>query len=307
MNLKVKLRRPAWAATGFKVAINGRRQALSGGPGSWVSLEGPWQSGDAITVTMPFALRVEGFADNPDRFAFLNGPLVLCAQVEPGKPFPVVVAERGEIIKALGPAGQAQHLPGSGRELPHRRHAGGAPALKPFYAMHGERHYAVYFDRLTRPAAGQGGGICRRPRAAAPTLRAHGGLCRARSPAERARPQDARQNTDAGDFSGRQWRHATEGGWFSWQMKVLPDQAQELCVTYWGGDAGNRVFDLLVDNRKIATQRLENNQPGKFFDQSYPIPAELLKGKTKVSVGFQAHPGAWAGGVFGARMMKAGD
>jgi hypothetical protein len=88
-------------------------------------------------------------------------------------------------------------------------------------------------------------------------------------------------------------------------MKVLPDQAQELSVTYWGSDGGDRLFDVLVDDRKIATQRLQDNQPGKFFEQVYPIPAELLKGKSRVTVKFQAHQGAWAGGVFGARLLKA--
>ncbi len=308
VKLEVKLRRPAWAATGFEVAVNGKTQALTGGPGSWVSLERAWQSGDAITVTMPFALRLEGFADNPDRFAFLNGPLVLCAQVDPGKPFPAVVAERDQIIKALGPAGKPNTFTGPAGIFRTAGSPGADLTLEPFYAMHGERHYVVYFDRFT-PAQWQdkeaeyAADLARQRELSARTVDF---VAPDREQSERDHKMRG-QNTDAGDFGDRQWRHATEGGWFSWQMKVLPDQAQELCVTYWGSDAGNRVFDLLVDNRKIATQRLENNQPGKFFDQSYPIPAELLKGKTEVTVKFQAHPGAWAGGVFGARMMKAGD
>jgi hypothetical protein len=88
---------------------------------------------------------------------------------------------------------------------------------------------------------------------------------------------------------------------------VLPDQAQELQVTYWGSDAGNRIFDVVVDGRKLATQRLERNQPEKFFDETYRLPADLLKGKRTVTVKFQAHPGSYAGGVFGARVLKAGE
>ena len=113
------------------------------------------------------------------------------------------------------------------------------------------------------------------------------------------------ERTAAGDFGDHKWRHATDGGWFSWQLKVLPDQPQELWVTYWGSDGGNRIFDVLVDGQKIATQRLENNKPDKFYDEVYRLPADLLKGKQTITVKFQAHPGAWAGGVFGARVMKA--
>ena len=112
------------------------------------------------------------------------------------------------------------------------------------------------------------------------------------------------EQTSAGDFGDRKWRHTTDGGWFSWQLKVLPDQAQELWATYWGSDGGNRVFDILVDGQKIATQRLENNKPEQFFDEVYRLPADLLKGKQTITVRFQAHPGAQAGGVFGARVMK---
>lgn len=70
-------------------------------------------------------------------------------------------------------------------------------------------------------------------------------------------------------------------------------------------DGGNRVFDILVDGAKLATERLQNNQPGKFYDQVYPFTESLNKGKSKITVKFQAHPGAWAGGIFGLRILKA--
>jgi DUF1680 family protein len=150
VKLEVKLRRPAWADAGFAVAVNGQAQALTEGPGSWVSLERAWQSGDAITVAMPFALRLEGFADNPDRFAFLNGPLVLCAQVDPQKPFPAVVAERDQIVKALAPAGKPNTFRGPAGIFRTAGSPGADVTLEPFYAMHGPRHYVVYFDRFTQ-------------------------------------------------------------------------------------------------------------------------------------------------------------
>lgn len=78
-----------------------------------------------------------------------------------------------------------------------------------------------------------------------------------------------------------------------------------LVVTYWGSDAGARVFDIIVDGKVIATQRLQRNKPGQFFDVTYPIPIELTKGKERVTVRFQAHPKCIAGGVFGVRMVRA--
>ncbi len=39
----------------------------------------------------------------------------------------------------------------------------------------------------------------------------------------------------------------------------------------------------------------------------YTIPAEMLKGKSKVTVSFQSRPGHTAGGVFGVRLLTASD
>ena len=104
-------------------------------------------------------------------------------------------------------------------------------------------------------------------------------------------------------YSGRKWRHAPDGGWFSWEMRVLPDQPQQLQVTYWGSDQ-DREFDVLVDGRKIATQKLDRNRPDEFFDEVYPLAADLLQGKEKITVRFQGQDRSTAGGVFGCRVFK---
>ena len=110
--------------------------------------------------------------------------------------------------------------------------------------------------------------------------------------------------TNTGEFQNRKWRDANNG-WFSYQLKVLPDRPTVLLCTYWGSDNGPRQFDILVDGRKVATQTLDNNRPGEFFDVEYPLPAELIQGKQKVTVRFQARPGKVAGGLFGCMLLKA--
>ncbi|MEA3367757.1 MAG: DUF6805 domain-containing protein, partial [Planctomycetota bacterium] len=115
------------------------------------------------------------------------------------------------------------------------------------------------------------------------------------------------ERTAAGTFSGRKWRHATDGGHFAFTMKADPDGPVDLLCTWWGGDAGGRAFDILVDGQKIATQKLQRNKPGKFFGVAYPIPEELTRGKKQVTVKLQAHPGKTAGGLFGARTLRRNE
>ena len=88
-------------------------------------------------------------------------------------------------------------------------------------------------------------------------------------------------------------------------MAVDPNKANELVLTYWGGETLKRVFDIIVDGRKIATQKLQQDKPGKFFDVTHPLPSDLTRGKTKVTVRLQAHPNLWAGGLFGAKSLRS--
>ena len=61
---------------------------------------------------------------------------------------------------------------------------------------------------------------------------------------------------------------------------------------------------ILVDNAKIASQKLGRNQPGQFWDATYAIPNELTRGKASVMVKLQAQPGNFAGGLFGCRVLR---
>lgn len=116
-------------------------------------------------------------------------------------------------------------------------------------------------------------------------------------------------NSTSGTYNGRNWRDANENlsatGWFSYRLNVVTNLAMTLDCTYWGGDSGLRVFDILVNGQIIATQTLTNNQPGQFFDMRYPIPSTLTSTGTQVTVTFSAHPGNIAGGVFGLQMLSA--
>ena len=106
-----------------------------------------------------------------------------------------------------------------------------------------------------------------------------------------------------GEHAGRKWRHASSGSWFSYDLKVLPDQPLTLRCTYWGSD-GLRTFDILVDGEKIAEQTINRDKPNEFFDVDYPLPEKLTKGKQQVTLKFQPHSGSIAGGVFGVLLLK---
>lgn len=107
-----------------------------------------------------------------------------------------------------------------------------------------------------------------------------------------------------GEFSGRRVRDALNGGMISYDLQVDPVQPVNLYCTYWGNDSGGRRFDILVNEKVIATQVLDFNDAGHFFDVEYKIPQELTRGRTNVTVVFQAYPRKTAGGLYGCQTLK---
>lgn len=112
------------------------------------------------------------------------------------------------------------------------------------------------------------------------------------------------ERMDIGEHSGRKWRHARDGGWLSFDLKVPLDQSVSPVCSYWGSETGPRTFDIFVEGNKIATQSLQNDKPGEFFDVTYAIPEEFTRGKSKITVRFKPHAGNTAGGFYGLRVIK---
>jgi hypothetical protein len=64
------------------------------------------------------------------------------------------------------------------------------------------------------------------------------------------------------------------------------------------------LVEILVDGTRVGEQTIERRGPLRFFDAEYVVPAELVKGKQKVTVKFQAVRGNEVGCVFGIRMIR---
>jgi hypothetical protein len=81
-----------------------------------------------------------------------------------------------------------------------------------------------------------------------------------------------------------------------------------LMVTFSNDTRRKGSFDVLVDGKKVGEQSTERRSPEqdvRFFDAEYPIPPELIEGKQKVTVRFEAAAGSDIPGVFGVRIIRA--
>jgi hypothetical protein len=81
-----------------------------------------------------------------------------------------------------------------------------------------------------------------------------------------------------------------------------------LMVRYWGAEWGARKFDIYIDDQKLVTEDNTNRWNEAMFKTiEYAIPDDMLKGKERVRVRFQALPDNTAGAVYYIRLLQKKD
>lgn len=300
------LRRPSWAGAGFEVRVNDAPVADPPAPGSYVELTRTWHTGDVVSLTLPKALHLEPVPDNPHRAAILWGPLVLAGDLGaapsevdaplPPQDAPMLIAAGKPVAGWLKPVAGS---PGTFRTDGVTR--GPDLELVPFYRLH-RRTYAAYWDLVTPDEyetnmAARATGRERQRGLEARTIT----LVPAGDP-EREKPFNPRgEGTSIVEADGRAGRRAAK--WFSFDVPVAP-AATALVVTYNSDTRRDRTFEILVDDASVAVQTIPESSVSRFFEVEYPLGAEIVGGKRRVTVRFQAMKDSEVAPVFGVRIVR---
>ena len=111
------------------------------------------------------------------------------------------------------------------------------------------------------------------------------------------------ESSATGVTHGRPWRDAA--GWFGYELKRGTAAGPlQLLVTYLANERGRR-FEILVDDRPVATVALDGRQPDRFTEVAYPIPAEVVAADADgvLAIRFVAQAGSRAGAVYDVRLV----
>ncbi len=309
--LTLSFRRPSWAGQGFAIKVNGKALVMFSKPGSYIEITRTWKTGDLVSLVLPKELHAEATPDNPNRVALMWGPLVLAGDLGPERrgawtdPIP-------SFINASQPIPQwVQIVPGS----PARFQSAGKNVdggervvdLVPFYRLH-RREYALYWDlystdswnkRLAEVAAEAE----RQRRLDAATI----AFVQTGDVTKEKQFNQQGEETTTDRMAGRTSRRAKK--WFSLDLPIDQSRPIILMVTYHPEERTKRMFEILVDGQRIGEQTIERFPPGsaagKFFEVEYKIPAELLTGKQKITVRFQAVGSNEVAAVYGVRIVRA--
>jgi hypothetical protein len=279
--LAIKLRYPKWADSGMTVTVNGERIESDAKPGSYITLKRKWTSGDVIGVRMPMSLRYEAMPDAANRVAFFYGPILLCAPLKKRTDMPVLITEIDKLLENIRPV--------KGKPLNFRTRGLGVPhdvTLRAHYAVY-KTLYTVYMDVFTEDqwARKQVEYHAETQRLEELRKRTCDNMRIGEMQPERDHKLRSSKASYVGRYLDRKYRDARSGGFFDFDMKVNPDRPIDLVCT-WRADQ-TRVFDILVDDERIATVNTDKLPTDKFVDIVYPIDRKLTRGKRKVRVRFQ--------------------
>jgi DUF1680 family protein len=324
MTFTLNIRHPAWVAAGeLSVRVNGETVATESTPASYAAIRREWKDGDQIEVSLPMRTTVERLPDGSNWVAIKHGPIVLATPsgtkdmpnlfadssrmghvafgpVVPLDQVPVLLTSSEELPKHVVPDPQAGPLHFRLVDVAEPPGSNGLP-LVPFFRLHDQR-YQMYWQLTTRQEIEQ-----RRERLAAiEQAKAAREAATLDSVAIGEQQPEVEHDLKGGDMesgqhNGRRWRH---GKWFQYSLDARGAKEAELAVTYSGDDRG-REFDILVNGKLIATQKLTGVKPQGFVEKRYPIPAELLQaaGGDRLTIKFEAKQ-FLAGGVFDLRLLK---
>ncbi|WNO53407.1 glycoside hydrolase family 127 protein [Stakelama saccharophila] len=296
----VALRIPGWAGSAATVAVNGKPFAVTPDRG-YAVVERQWKQGDTVAIVTPLDLRIEATPGDAKTIAVMRGPMVLAGDL----------GTKESDFEGTDPAMVGTDLLAGFAPLAADRGIYSAKGVirpgdlkfVPFYSQY-DRRSAVYFKRFTEPEWKQEEAAFLAAQARAKDIAA-----RSVDVMHLGEMQPERDHELTSEISypvtyrGRNGRDARSGGFFEFDMKVQPGPLI-LQATYWGGER-SRDFDILVDDVKVATQHLEEDEPGEFVDVEYRLPEALTEGKDRVRVKFIPHAKSSAGPVFGVRIFTA--
>lgn len=305
VSIPIHIRIPDWVkSTSQMITINGVVQkSVSYNKDGYVVITRKWKNNDVIEFQLPSTLYASPMPDNPSRQAFFYGPVLLAGNLGAQEPDPMT----GIPVFVTADSNIDQWIKKDSSEPLTFTATVGVPQkvkLQPFYSIQND-HYSVYWDLFTPEQWAEQQKFYEEERKNAFEFEKNTvDVLRVGEMQPERDHNFTGEKTETGELHTRKFRVSNDGGSFSFTMKVEPDLAHLLISTYWGMDNRGRTFDILVDGEKIATENLNNYKESKFYDIQYIIPSNLTKGKTFITIKFQAKPRNQAGPVYGVRLIK---
>ena len=315
----LQLRCPEWVASGaLKISINGKIYPAQNKEG-YVAVKRKWKKGDVVVMEIPMQLHVEQLPDHSNYYTFLYGPVVLAAKTTeadqqglfaddsrgghiaggkqiPLKDMPIVVGNENSLPALLTPV-KDKPLTFQLNSLFPGKYAAGMELI-PFFRLHGSR-YIIYWPQATTDGVKE---IQKKIEAEEQERIKLDGITIDKMVCGEQQPESdhfiQQQDAWTGFTEDVHWREGR--GWFSYRMKTAG--AAQLYIKYFDNDK-NRSFDVLINDKKLATIQLNGGKGSTVQTYIVDIPSTLLSAET-VEIRINAHGGLMTGKITEVRLLR---
>ena len=323
----ILVRYPGWVKPdAFSVKVNGQPVEVISGPSSYVTIDRKWKKGDVIDITFPMHNSLKYLPNVTQYIALMHGPILLgmktgtedlahliaddsrFGQYAGGKKLPIdkapiLIADNLEDI-----AGQLTPVDGKPLHftLSTKMENGIHNELQPFFEIHDSR-YMIYWLALTEKTHKDY--LDRLAREEQERQAVEARTVDKVQPGEQQPETDHKMETDrsnTGNTNDVFFRDARDGHYFSYLMQTGGNTDLTLRLLFWGQDEWRTCeFDIMIDDQLVCSVNNTHKwRTSQFKTEEYPIPAELLKGKTQVRVKFVAKPRKQIGEIYGVRLVR---
>ncbi len=265
-------------------------------------LTGDWKAGDVVEISLPMDVHQvvsnEKLTSNNGLCAYERGPIVYCAEgVDNGGKLDNLYIEQGMTGTAsAAPSTLTALFKGGMQQI---RINGKACSTNGSELSVSDRTLRLipYYARAHRAASPMLVWIptdatqMQRPIAFIDEVKV---LDNASEQAHNLQGENMRTGSDLS------WRDAL-GGWISYDMQVDPERPVDFITRQWGGDGGNRRYNIYCNGTLFSYDELNYFAPNEYYLMHHPIPFDLTKGKQKVTIKMQStDANNIVGGLYGA-------
>jgi DUF1680 family protein len=319
--LSVKIRHPKWLNTSsLPITINGKSLVVASEPGGYAEIKRVWKNGDKISVTLNSKITVEPLIGSDKYLSVFYGPIAMAAQIENhGLTKEDFRSARGTVALKEIPLSEAPSFTGdyntiaeniikeksSGLVLLTTDQITGKPVkLIPFNRIHFNR-YAVYFrhfddlnsyNHWQENEKHQDSLIQHLNAITVDSINIGDSL------SERAH-QLQEVNSVAGVAVSHMRRYAPNGGYFMYNLKLIPNSNQFVYMSFSNSGA----FDVFADGKLLKTidnRHLDGEQKDKLYAYAIQFPKDIIADKNNITIKFQAHRKEPTGSLIDLRIIK---
>lgn len=295
----LNLRCPGWAQNGCELYINGQKQQVKAAPGSYIKINREWTDGDELCYVLPMSFSSEAALGDETLRAYLYGPIVLSGVMDQHEAlYPVVVTDNYLDASKVLETTEEPLVFRMTSSFPY-------PLTMIPYYMTGNNKLMVYFEHYLPEDWGERGEILlmkqNRDRWQQEQMVSHF------RPGEMQPERDHRfrgEGVEAEELHGKKFRRTSAGGWFAFDMPVLPDVPLDLSAVFWGGLGDIHKFNIEVEGEVVATVII-HWWGDQFFEKNYHIPERLTYGRDSVTVTFRSlNDKSVTGPLFDCKILK---